>query len=220
MPSPVLARVNSARLPVRRKARVTRPGEPFVELALDTLALRGGEGFVAQGGFQLAAHDGERGFQFVRSVQGEFAFALERAAQPRNHRVEDLGESVQFVAIAGAIELLPQIAFVDLSRRTRQHRDWRERLSGEPPAAGQTQPGRWQGKPEDDMCEFAIVLDRVLLIFLLLLGWRARPGLVAVCFQHPFIVRHTGDEAKRDEQQASVPEREFAADRHGVARRT
>ena len=41
------------------------------------------ERFIAQGGFNFAAQNGQRRFQFVRGVQGEFADAIKGIVQPR-----------------------------------------------------------------------------------------------------------------------------------------
>ena len=78
----------------------------FIQLAVQPLALRVREGLLAPGGLQLAVHDRERRLEFVRGVERELADALERLVQARGHGVEDLGQPVQLVAVAGAGQAL------------------------------------------------------------------------------------------------------------------
>jgi len=81
----------------------------FIQLALQLLAARGGQGGILQRGLEFGMDDGQGRLEFVRGVEGELAHALESIVQARRHCVEDLGQAVEFIAALAARQRFAEI---------------------------------------------------------------------------------------------------------------
>ncbi len=95
--------------------------------------------------FQRSMHDGERRFQLMGGVQGEFPRLGERESKPLLHPIENGGHPVQFIAIPAARHRIGEIRDIRHFQRFGQFLDRTQGATHEQPPP--TIPRRMAGSP-------------------------------------------------------------------------
>ena len=175
----------------------------FFELAGSVFTLRGCQRFIAQFHLRLTAKDGQGRLELVRSMQRELADAYEGIVQAPRHGIEDLGQPVKFIAVAGAGQLCAQVMLVAALRRVGEPGNGRQRPAGEPPAAGEPQYHRRQAHLAEQLAGFLQrVPDRSVLV-------------VLVELFNQFMVGPAADNQQGHGQHSRVPQVQAGTDGHG-----
>jgi hypothetical protein len=143
----------------------------------------------------------------VRSVDGKLTDARERLFQTRHHRIEDLGQTIQFVPVATARKLPSQGFRMDALHGGRKRIDWRQSPAHENPPTNKCHDERRQPTEKEYLSD---LIQRGVTV----LGQRLRHDRV---LDDELIVSPSEYEQEPRKQDARIPERQLGAQSHGCS---